>query len=98
MSVVPTIKSFRAMLECPVCGQTVPSDKGRVTFHLVRGIFTDRFRVCPGSEHRPTLCTEGKIAPARARIELCGPCCRGQHLLCDDDCGCSICKKLDLPH
>jgi hypothetical protein len=87
------------MLECPVCGQTVPSDKGRVTFHLTRGIFTDEYRVCPGSQNGAPK-NQKKKKPYYTMVPIlrvCAACQRGDHLLCDD-CQCARCSHLDLPH
>jgi hypothetical protein len=84
---VSRLPLVRVMVECEVCGQNVPRDHGRIIFHLARGVFTGEFRVCPGSENKPRV---------KKRAHICGPCSRGNHLLCDD-CECTKCSKLDLP-
>ena len=81
------------MAECPVCAQSVPTIKGRVCFHLARGIFSDRHDICPGSQSGPRSLEEN---PPKKRSRRCGPCRRGNHLLCND-CDCTTCSRLDLP-
>ena len=84
----------RVMAACPVCLQSIPTVKGRFTFHLARGIFSDRYAICPGSESGPRSREEN---PPKKRSHRCGPCRRGNHFLCND-CDCATCSKLDLPH
>lgn len=96
---MPRRIGMRVTIECYVCSQSVPSDNGRVAFHLARDVLTGNYKVCTGSQEG-TPKSQRKKKPYYTFVpvtRVCPACQRGDHLLCDD-CECEKCSYLDLPH